>query len=147
MPYRDNKDLEKIEVTKETIKLAASNELGDIPVKLGDDIADLMKRNKEVEVKVWFNGSEAVRFLGYTVYYNATDYEPVNYSGEIVLLGLPPERIQLTVEEVIDVLGEPLSHDYDDYNQEYYAEYKASDNTLRFTYTSEGDHVAMVLSK
>lgn len=147
VPYRDIQDLEKIEVTKETLKLAASNELGDIPVKLGDDIAELLKQNKEVEAKVWFNGSEAVRFLGYTVYYNATDYEPVNYSGEIVLLGLPPERIQLTVEEVIDVLGEPLSHDYDDYNQEYYAEYKAGDNTLKFTSTGEGEHVAMVLSR
>ena len=64
-----------------------------------------------MEVKVWFGGSQAVRFLEYVAYYNATDYEPMNYSGEIVLLALPPERIELTIDEVIDMLGEPLSHE------------------------------------
>ena len=145
VPFRAINDLEKIEITKETLVLAASNELGDIPVKLGDDMADLMKQNKEMEAKVWFGGSEAVRFLGYVVYYNAVDFDPMNYSGEIVLLALPPERIQMTVDEVIDVLGEPLSHDYDEYSQEYSAVYNAGDNVLKFTYMNEGDLVAVEL--
>ena len=145
VPYRTINDLEKIEITKDMIKLAASNELGDIPVKLGDDMKDLMKQNKEMEVKVWFGGSQAVRFLGYVVYYNATDYEPMNYSGEIVLLALPPERVQLTIDEVIDMLGEPFSHEFDDYNEEYSAVYEAGDNVLMFTYMNEGDHVSVVL--
>ena len=44
VPYRTINDLEKIEITKEMIKLAASDELGDIPVKLGDDMKDLMNK-------------------------------------------------------------------------------------------------------
>jgi hypothetical protein len=120
------------------LELAAGGELG-------DDMQDLMKQNKEMEVKVWLNGSQAVRFLGYVAYFNATDYEPMNYSGEIVLLALPPERVEMTVDEVIDVLGEPLSHDYDEHNQEYSAVYEAGDHVLMFTYMKEGDHVAAVL--
>jgi hypothetical protein len=120
------------------LELAAGGELG-------DDMQDLMKQNKEMEVKVWLNGSQAVRFLGYVAYFNATDYEPMNYSGEIVLLALPPERIEMTVDEVIDVLGEPLSHDYDAHSQEYSAVYEAGGNVLMFTYIKKGEHVAAVL--
>lgn len=145
VPYNDIQDLIKIEVTTEMLDLAVKNELGDIPVKLGDDMTDLMAQNKELEVKVPFSGSQAVRFLGYVVYFNPTDYEPLNYTGEIVLLALPPERIQMTADEVIDVLGEPLSHGYDEYTQEYSAIYQAGDNILKFSYLVEGNPVSVEL--
>lgn len=66
-------------------------------------------------------------------------------SGEIVELVLPSERIQMTVEEVIDVLGEPVSHEYDDAEQQYSARYETGDNILLFSYVEKGDSVYVEL--
>ena len=150
VPYRDVNDLEKIEITKEMLTLAASNELGDIPVKLGDNMEDLMEQNKGMTAKIWHSGSKRVYFLEYVVSYNPYSFNPMpgplDYSGEVVLLEIPPERIQMTVDEIIDVLGEPTeSRDYNGYTQEYSIIYDLGDNILMFTYRDIGDDVTAVL--
>ena len=47
----------------------------------------------------------------------------------------------MTVEEVIDVLGEPVSHEYDDAEQQHSARYETGDNILIFSYVEKGDSV------